>query len=222
MAVDDRRDRGVVERVVRSALELSSRQLVLLHVAVDRRRVFACLLQVARHVEHRVGTVPVADDAVGVHVAEQTRLHDVPHVYENVRTFLVGLVEDREVGEERLVCVVGDGDPGDLRQDVLLDPVVGDLRVRQPTDEAGHLDAILVVDESADGERLAPQPIGLGVEREELLHDNCPFLPMEGHEIRSLAVCLLPFRFSDRKEPKKGEGFCATFEGTKCNPWTAH
>jgi len=45
--VDDRRDRRVVERIVRPALELAHRQLVLLHVAVDARWVFSSLLEVS-------------------------------------------------------------------------------------------------------------------------------------------------------------------------------
>lgn len=169
VAVDDRRDRRVVERIVRSALELSDRQLVLLDVAVDRRRVLACLLQVARHVEQGVGSVPVPDEAGGMEVTEDFHLHNEPHVHDHVGVRLVRLVELGERSEERLVRVVGHGDVPDLGQDVLLDPSVGHFRVRQATDEASDLGTALVVDECADCERLAPQPVGFCVESEYFL-----------------------------------------------------
>lgn len=50
VAVHNRRDGRIVERIVRPPFELSDGQSVLLHVLVHGRRVFPSLLEIPRHV----------------------------------------------------------------------------------------------------------------------------------------------------------------------------
>jgi len=171
MAVDDRRDCRVVERIVRPALKLADGQVVLLHILVHAGRILSCLLHVSAHVIERVGRVPVADESGGMEVAKDFHLHNEAHVHDHIGSFLVRLIELGERGEERVVVVMGHGDVADLGQDVLPHPSVGYFRVRKATDKAGDLGTLLVVDECADCKRLAPETVGLRVEAEYLFHN---------------------------------------------------
>ncbi len=170
--VHNRRDGRIIEWVVRPALKLADRQVVLLHILVHRRWVLACLLQVSAHVEERIGRVPVPNDPGGVHVAEQTCLHDVPHVHDHVRVLFVLFVEHCEGREQLGVGRVGHRYVLHLRQNILPNPPVGHFRVRQPPNKAGNLFATLVIDERADRKRPAPQTVGLRIKREYFFHNR--------------------------------------------------
>ena len=164
------RDGRIVERVVRSARELADREVVLDRELIHRSGVRADGLQISAHIVERVGTVPIPDEALVVQVAKNQRLHDIPHVNQNVRTIFIRLVELGERSEKRVVRVVCDGDVGYLRKHILPNPPVGHFRVRQATDEAGNLGTVLVVDERAKCERLPPEAVRFRVKRKNLFH----------------------------------------------------
>ncbi len=106
-------------------------------------------------------------------VTEDFHLHNEPHVHDHVGICLVRLVELGERNEKRRVVGMGHGDapPNFLEPSQGFPffgrepPPVGYHLIRQTADEPGYFDAALIVDESADSERLPPETIGLCVKR---------------------------------------------------------
>ena len=158
VAVDRHRLGGIVERVMLPARELRrvDGYAKLIGVAVAARRIFASLREAASDIHQGIGTIPIPDEAAGVHVPQHARLNRHRHVGDNGRVLFFAEIELREVSEESAVGVVGLLDALHLRENVLPGPRVGNFGVGQTPDEARRLFAILVVDERGDGKRLAP------------------------------------------------------------------
>lgn len=165
VAVDRGEEGALVERIVSPAHELSAWKSVLVRELVRRSEVRASGLQLPAHIIEQGGVMfPLADETL--EVAENPRRHSVNH--DDVH---VGLAEGREIGEERIVVAVGYRDIGDLREHMNSCLSVGHFRIRQTAEETGNLGAVLVVDEGADDERLAPKAVSAYGEAKYLFHN---------------------------------------------------
>lgn len=158
------------------ALEPFNDQSVLPHVLIDRGRILPNLLEIPRDIEEWERTPKIFDQASLAHVAQDPGFDNVAHVDHDVGVGLVHQVELGKVSEQSSVVLVCHGDLDEFREYIVPDPPIGHKRVRQSPDESSDFGTLLVIDEGADSEGLAPKAIGLRIKRKNPFQDFLPIV----------------------------------------------
>jgi hypothetical protein len=112
-----------------------------------------------------------------VHIQQKFGFYWNAHVHYCFRVSLIRQIKFGELSQQGLIVLVGHRDAGDLGENIRLHPLINRPLNRATANKAGDLDAILVIDEGADGECLPPEAVGLSIKAENLFSFSYFFSP---------------------------------------------